>query len=144
MAALEVLWLVLGVGGLGLGASIWAGVFYAVVVLGLAALMIWAWLTPRGYPVRAVRAYEGGVVVASRPGGDFSYTWNEVDGFRDTGGVRPWAPRYRNGAVVASLALVLRDREVGLGGCPREQRERLVQVVEQHLAGQQMTRREGA
>ena len=37
------------------------------------------------------------------------------------------------GSVAPGATLVLRDREASLAACPAEQRERLVQVVEQHL-----------
>ena len=118
----------------------WAAIAGTLAVLALSTLTIWAWLMPEGYPVRAVRAYEGGVVVESRPGRNASYAWDEVAGLRDTGawtwragGLRSKAPRYPYGGVVKGVALVVGEREVSLAGCPPDQRERLVQAVEQHL-----------
>jgi len=100
--------------------------------VGLGLWMLFGWL-PGAWARLA--AHQGGLVIATRRAGDLAYTWDEVRGFRGKrrGEAGATAPRYTTGSVAPSATLVLPDREVGLAGCPAEQRERLVQVVEQHL-----------
>ena len=123
-----------------------AWVIAAVLVLRRVALLWFLITRGRDLPVRLISRPSGLHLETTR--GQRDYSWDEARGFRGSllkGGPRPIAPRYTTGGAATSATLVLPDRQVNLGGCSADQRERLVQVLDRHLAArQQATRREGA
>ena len=113
----------------------WVVVAWAVQRVAIMSFLIWK---GRDQPVKLVARSSGLHLGTVR--GQYDRTWEEVQGFRGavlSAGIRLWAPHYTTGGVSSAAVLVLKGRHVSLEACPADQRERMVWVVEQHLAARQ-------
>jgi len=123
-------------GVLTLGWWYWLAWVIAVALVLRRVALLWLLIRiGRDLPMRLIARSSGLHLETGR--GQWDYSWDEVRGFRGAllqRGPRPMAPRYTTGGAATSATLVLPGRQVNLGGCSANQRERLVQVVEQHLA----------